>query len=57
MVKQSLTTGTSGLSREACSVLGEVGAVHSSVEMANHHGAKGPYLVDVNSEARERRWL
>ena len=48
------TAGTSGASREARSVRGEVGAVHSSDEAANHRGAKGPCLVEVNSEAEDR---
>lgn len=48
------TAGTSGASREARSVGGEVGMVHSSDEAANHRGAKGPCLVEVNSEAEDR---
>ena len=31
----------------------EVGAVHSSDEAANHRGAKGPHLIDGNSEAKD----
>ena len=31
----------------------EVGAVHSSEEAANHRGAKGPHLIDGNSEAKD----
>ena|ERR1043166_667833 len=48
------TAGTSGASREARPVRGEVGAVHSSEEAANPRGAKGPCLVEVNSEAEDR---
>ena len=48
------TAGTSGASREARLVRGEVGAVHSSDEAANPRGAKGPCLVEVNSEAEDR---
>ena len=33
----------------------EVGEVRSSDEAANHRGAKGPHLVEVNSEAEDRR--
>src|SRR5882724_4653645 len=55
--RESPTAGTSGASREARLVRGEVGAVHSSVEAANPRGAKGPHLVDVNSEAKDWRWL
>jgi hypothetical protein len=33
---------------------GEVGSVHSSDEGRNETGAKGPNLVDVNSEAQNR---
>jgi hypothetical protein len=38
-------------------VRGEVGAVHSSGEAANHRGAKGPHLVEVDCEAKDWRWL
>src|SRR4051812_48551921 len=55
--RESSTAGTSGASRKARSVRGEVGAVHSSNEAANHRGAKGPHLVEVNCEAKDRRWL
>ena len=39
--------------REACLVVGEVGAVHSSVEGRNEAGAKGPHLVEENSEVKD----
>ena len=48
------TAGTSGASREARLVRGEVGMVHSSDEAANHRGAKEPCLVEVNSAAEDR---
>ena len=48
------TAGTSGASREARSVRGEVGTVHSSDSAANPRAAKGPCLVEVNSEAEDR---
>lgn len=36
----------------------EVGVAHSSVETSvMERGAKGPYLVKVNREAKEERWL
>jgi hypothetical protein len=36
----------------------EVGVAHSSVETSvMESGAKEPYLVDVNREAKEERWL
>jgi hypothetical protein len=36
----------------------EVGGVHSSVDgFVMKHGAKEPYLVDVNREVKEERWL
>jgi len=53
--RESPAAGPSGASREAGSIPGAVGAVHSSVEAANHRGAKGPHLVDVNCEAEDRR--
>lgn len=31
----------------------EVGAVHSSNESRNEAGAKGPHLIDGNSEAKD----
>ncbi len=37
--------------RKACAAGGEVGAVHSSEEGGNDAGAKGPHLIDGNSEA------
>lgn len=49
------TTGTSGLTREACLAGAEVGAVRSSDEAANHRGAKGPHLVNAASAAKDRR--
>ena len=55
--RESPTAGANGASREARLVRGEVGAVHSSDEAANHRGAKGPHLVEVNCEAKDRRWL
>ncbi len=53
--RESPTAGASGANREAGLVWGAVGAVHSSDEAANHRRAKGPHLVDVNSEAEDRR--
>ncbi len=53
----SPTAGPSGASRKAGLVAGAVGAVHSCVAAANHRGATGPHLVDVNCEAKDRRWL
>lgn len=38
---------------EARPVAGEVGAVHSSDEGGNDAGAKGPHLVEENSEAKD----
>jgi len=36
----------------------EVGGAHSSDDgFVMKHGAKEPYLVDVNREAKEERWL
>ena len=55
--RESPTAGTSRASGEARSVRTEVGAVHSSGEATNHRGAKGPHLVEVNCEAKDRRWL
>ncbi len=55
--RENPTAGASGVHREAGSVRGAVGAVHSSDEAANHRGAKGPHLVEVNREAEDRRWL
>ena len=51
------TAGPSGANPQGPSGRREVGAVHSSDEAANDRGAKGPHLVDVNSEAKDRRWL
>lgn len=48
------TAGAGGQNREARLVGGEVGAVHSNAEAANHRGAKGPHLVEENSEAKDR---
>ena len=53
--RENPTAGPSGANREAGLVAGAVGAVHSSDEAANHRGAKGPHLVEVNSEAEDRR--
>ena len=44
----------SDLSEEAGAARGEVGAAHSSDEGGNDAGAKGPHLVEVNSEAQDR---
>jgi hypothetical protein len=55
--RENPTSGSSGANRKAGLVRGAVGAVHSSAETANHRGAKGPHLVDVNCEAEDRRWL
>jgi hypothetical protein len=49
------TADPSGQRREVRPVEAEVGAVHSSDEAANHRGAKGPHLVNANSEAKDRR--
>ena len=53
--RENPTAGPSGASREAGLVRGAVGAVHGSGEAANPRGAKGPHLVDVNCEAKDRR--
>src|SRR6266568_852757 len=53
--RENPTSGSSGASCEAGLVPGAVGAVHSSDEAANHRGARGPHLVDVNCEAEDRR--
>ena len=53
--RESPTAGSSGANREAGLVRGAVGAVHSSSEAANPRRAKGPHLVEVNSEAEDRR--
>jgi hypothetical protein len=53
--RENPTAGPSGASRKAGLVAGAVGAVHSSAEAANHRGAKGPHLVDVNCETKDRR--
>lgn len=53
--RENPTAGASGASGEAGLVAGAVGAVHSSAEAANHRGAKGPHLVEVNCEAEDRR--
>ena len=37
--------------RKARLARAEVGGVRSTDEAANHRGGKGPYLVEVNSEA------
>jgi hypothetical protein len=47
------TAGPSGESREARLAGAEVGEVRSSNEAANPRGAKGPHLVEVNSEAED----
>ena len=52
---QHPTAGTSGQSREAALARVEVGAVHSSDEAGNDRGAKGPHLVNANSEAKDWR--
>jgi hypothetical protein len=42
----------------AAPVTREVGVAHSSVEASvMERGAKGPYLVNVNREAKDVRWL
>lgn len=46
-------SGCKWSNHEARLVEGEVGAVHSSDEGGNNAGAKGPYLVEENSEARD----
>ena len=40
--------------REARLARAEVGEAHNTGEAANHRGGKGPYLVEVNSEAEDR---
>jgi len=47
------TVGTSGECREARLAGAEVGEARSSDEAANPRGAKGPYLVEVNSETQD----
>jgi len=48
------TAGPSGESREARLAGAEVGGARSSYEAANHRGAKGPHLVEVNCETEGR---
>jgi hypothetical protein len=55
--RQRPTASASGKIREARSARTEVGAAHSSEEGSNDAGVKGPYLVGVNGETREVRWL
>jgi len=51
---QHQTAGTSSASVcEAGLVCEEVGAVRSSEEAGNDRGAKGPHLVNANSEAKD----
>ena len=52
--RQRPTAGSSGESREARLARAEVGKARSTFEAANHRGGKGPYLVEVNSEAEDR---
>jgi hypothetical protein len=52
--RQGPTAGSSGESREARLAGAEVGEARSSGETANPRGAKGPHLVEVNSEAEDR---
>src|ERR1017187_1105672 len=47
------TAGTSGERREARLAGAEVGDARSSNEAANPRGAKGPHLVEVNSETQD----
>jgi len=51
--RQRPTAGTSGEYREADLACVEVGAVRSSEEAGNDRGAKGPHLVNANSEAKD----
>ena len=53
--RESPTRESSGASHKTTVVSGAVGAAHSSDEAANHRGAKGPHLVEVNCEAEDRR--
>lgn len=50
---QTLTAGTSGSTARPEQAGTEVGAVHTSSEVVNHHGAKGPYLIDAGREERD----
>ena len=52
--RQRPTAGSSGESREVRLARAEVGKARSTFEAANHRGGKGPYLVEVNSEAEDR---
>lgn len=48
-----LTAGTSGEPVRLAQAGAEVGEARSSDEAGNDRGAKGPHLVEVNSEARD----
>ncbi len=48
------TAGTSGNPVRLVLAGAEVGKARSTGEAANHRGGKGPYLVEVNSEAEDR---
>ena len=52
--RQSPNGGCKRQPREARLARAEVGKARSTVEAANHRGGKGPYLVEVNSEAEDR---
>jgi len=51
--RHSLTAGTSGEPVRLAQAGAEVGEARSSDEAGNDRGAKGPHLVEVNSEARD----
>jgi hypothetical protein len=51
---QTLTAGTSGSTARPAQAGTEVGAVHTSSDVANLHGAKGPYLIDACREGKDR---
>lgn len=56
--RESPTAGASGPNPRGFSrSVTAVGAAHSSEETVNHRGAKGPHLVEVNSETEDWRWL
>ena len=52
--RQGPTVGASGNPARLVLAEAEVGEAHSTFEAANHRGGKGPYLVEVNSEAEDR---
>jgi hypothetical protein len=51
--RRSLTASTSGRTARLALAGAEVGAARSSSEVANPHGAKGPYLIDACREGKD----